>query len=81
MNRIVLTGKVMVDPAGVNPSAAVHLHKPTPGGKRRLYFIKCPKQFLDVVSGPDWTAEVSFTADPFGNRPAAVKLLNKHVSE
>lgn len=81
MNRILLKGKVMVDPNGHVPSAAIYLHEPTPGGKRRLFFIKCPKQFLDVVCAPDWSAEVSFTADPFGNRPAAVRLLNKHVSE
>lgn len=79
MSRIALTGKVMVHP-GRHPSAAVHLYEPTPNGQRQLFFIKCPKQFLDLVSGPDWTAEVSFTADPFGHRPSAVKLLNKHVS-
>lgn len=80
MSRIALTGKLMVQP-GNQPSASVYLNEPLQTGQRRLFYMKCPKQFLDVVSGPDWTAEISYTADPFGHRPSAVKLLNKTVDE
>lgn len=84
MERVQLTGILSVCPGGYNrnnASAVVSLYEPTPSGKKQLNFMKCPKQFLDLVSGPDWRAEVSFTADPFGNRPAGVKLLNNHVNE